>query len=296
MCPHERQLDRLASVASTSRAVGECPLAAFLDILRSHGYVVDVIEADGAIHRARIEGDRTSRRNGWYVFHIDGVPRGAFGNWKTGHSQTWRSRRTKFTATQSKRLRAAWVECGRVRAVEHERAQRGAQDRAKQLWHEAHQPDPAHPYLAAKSVKAHGIRQLKNLLLIPMRSQDGELWAVQTIAPDGTKRFLRRARKRGLYHPFGGPIRDVLTVAEGYATGASVYEATGYPMAVAFDAGNLEAVATALRAKYPAVRLIVCADDDSATQERTGRNPGREYAERAARAADAIVVLPELVR
>ncbi|MBK6657710.1 MAG: hypothetical protein IPG43_05945 [Proteobacteria bacterium] len=44
-----------------------------------------------------------------------------------------------------------------------------------------------------------------------------------------------------------------------------MHAATGYPVAVAFNAGNLAAVTRALRQSHPRARLIVCADDDMDT-------------------------------
>lgn len=83
-----------------------------------------------------------------------------------------------------------------------------------------------------------------------------------------------------------------LIVTEGYATAASCHEATGRPAVVAFDAGNLVHVVQALRVGFPAVRLLVCGDDDAATLARTRRNPGREKATEAARLADGPAVFP----
>nr|WP_243855531.1 DUF927 domain-containing protein [Aquabacterium sp. A08] len=82
-------------------------------------------------------------------------------------------------------------------------------------------------------------------------------------------------------------------VAEGYATAASLFEATGYPVAVAFDAGNLQHVACALRKAHPAALLVVCGDDDRDTEAQTGINPGRMKASAAAQAVRGLVVLPE---
>ena len=52
--------------------------------------------------------------------------------------------------------------------------------------------------------------------------------------------------KQGHYHLIGGTPRDILLIAEGYATAATLHAATNHPIAVAFDAGNLQPVATAL--------------------------------------------------
>jgi len=84
----------------------------------------------------------------------------------------------------------------------------------------------------------------------------------------------------------------VLLVAEGYATAASCFEATGRPVFVAWDAGNLAHVVRALRGRDPAARILVCGDDDRATETRTGKNPGRLKATEAARLARGLAVFP----
>ena len=86
----------------------------------------------------------------------------------------------------------------------------------------------------------------------------------------------------------------MVLVAEGYATAATIYQATGHPIAVAFDCGNLEPVARALRKKYPRARIVICADNDLETEQRTGRNPGMEAARRAAAAVGGTVAVPTL--
>jgi putative DNA primase/helicase len=184
------------------------------------------------------------------------------------------------------------------------RAERAARD-AAHLWAGASEAG-ASPYLQRKGVQGHGVRHLADgTLLVPMRDAAGELHNVQRIAPappaDGSpeKRFLPGGRKSGLFHLVGqADGAAVLLLAEGYATAATVHEATGRPAVVGFDAGNLVHVAKTLRERWPAAALLVCADDDRDTEARTGKNPGRDKAEAAARAARtgeglAAVVLPE---
>ena len=65
------------------------------------------------------------------------------------------------------------------------------------------------------------------------------------------------------------------------ATGATVFEATGYAVAVAFNAGNLKAVALAMRGKFPEAKIILCADNDTHT-------PGNSGLTKAKEAADAV--------
>lgn len=158
----------------------------------------------------------------------------------------------------------------------------------------------ASPYLARKGVQAHGVRfAADGCVLVPLRDATGALWNLQRIAPerpaDGTdKLFLKGGRKSGLWHWCGDPAgAQVLLIAEGYATAASVHQATGRPVAVAFDAGNLAHVTKALRQQYRAALLVLCGDDDRDTEARTGTNTGRVKAEAAARAVRGLAVFPE---
>lgn len=191
--------------------------------------------------------------------------------------------------------RAAQESEARQRA-EREQA---AADEAARLW-QAGTDEGASPYLDRKGVKPHGVRfGPGGVLLVPMCDAAGGLWNVQTIRParptDGgpEKLFVKGGRKSGTWHQIGTfEAAPWLLVAEGYATAASCFEATGRPVAVAFDAGNLAHVVRALRGRYPAARLLLCGDDDAATAARTGKNPGREKATEAARLARGVAVFP----
>ncbi len=187
--------------------------------------------------------------------------------------------------------------------AERDKRQREAAAEAARLWGDAIEPgaDLA-GYLQRKGVKPYGVRiGAAGALLVPMRDAAGELWNVQTIKRDKPadggpdKLFLRGGRKSGLLHWCGTPdAAPVLLIAEGYATAASLHEGTGWPVAVAFDAGNLAPVVRALRGRYPAARIVVCGDDDQGTAARTGRNPGREKATEAAKLARGLAVFPAL--
>ena len=177
---------------------------------------------------------------------------------------------------------------------------------AAALWNDASDTGEG-AYLSRKAVQAHGVRFTPDgWVLVPMRDAAGKLWNLQRIAPvkptDGgtDKLFLKGGRKSGLWHMVGelGTTHDaaagpaVVLVAEGYATAASLHQATGRPAAVALDAGNLAHVAKALRTLYPAALLVLCGDDDVQTHARTGTNPGRDKATAAARSVRGLAVFP----
>ena len=187
---------------------------------------------------------------------------------------------------------------------------------ARDLWARAVSASGHHPYLVRKAVDAHGVRQLpkwqkrsfqedgafetvivEDVLLIPMHDGQGGLWNVQAVFPEfnealGRDRdFLPRARVTGLFHWMGPRTRTVY-LAEGYATAASVFEATGQRVLVCFSAGNLPAVALAVRAAMPDVQIIVCADND--LPDKNGRRPGIDKAEEAAALVGGIVAMPPI--
>lgn len=245
------------------------------------------IQADGTLHRFPTNG-RRGDDSGWYVIHGDGIPAGSFGCWRSGMTQSWCSK-SQDSMTQAERD-------AHQRRVQAMRTQREAdiaqrQQQAAKLagarW-DAARPAMEHPYLKAKGVKPHGLRLEGEGLLIPMRDTTGTLHSLQVIDPEGGKRFQPGGRVKGCYHSFGKPGR-VLVVAEGYATGSSIHEATGHAVAVAFNAGNLLSVAQALHAKYPAMPLILAADDD----HRTEGNPGLTKAREAAQAVGGLLAVPK---
>lgn len=240
----------------------------------------EAIEVDGRLHRFSTSG-RRSDAAGWYVLHGDGpVPAGVFGCWRQGISQTWSARpEHAMSAAELEQFRQE-VRAARQQAhAERRQAQQDAAARAWRLWCEAGPASPDHPYLVAKGVRPHGLRQSGGVLLVPVMRADGQLSSLQRIRADGTKRFLAGGAMRGGHCIIGdaGAARVVL-VAEGFATAASCHEASGWPACVAFNAGNLQAVAQAMRRRFPDALLVIAGDDDTATPG----NPGREAATQAA--------------
>lgn len=268
------------------------PYRDFAAALQAGGLITASVIADGKLHRCKAEGDKHGKQSGWYVLHLDGIPAGSFGDWRTNQRVQWVHDCANIDKATRERLLEDVRKAEAQRERDRLRNRLEAKHEARNLWARAALANPEHPYLSAKRVGVYGLRQLGRRLLVPMRDASGDLWAVQQISEEGEKRFLRGARKRGLYHAIGPAVASVLCIAEGYATAASIFEATGYPVAVAFDCGNLLPVAKALREKYPHARFLICADNDTATAKRLGRNPGIEAATEAAKAVSGVVVSP----
>lgn len=263
--------------------------ARLLDFMRIIGLapVKDIPVADGRIHRYRVEGDKPGSRNGWYALHTDPIPHGAVGSWRTGETHTWRDAEARKINWQERRELQH-----RMRQVQDERnsAQKRVWEetraKAQKMWLIARPADPDHPYLQKKQVKSWGLRQLRGQLLIPAR-RNGVIHTLQMIDVDGNKRFLTGGRVGGSYYAVGKPD-GVICVAEGYATAATVYEATGHATAVAFTAGNLKEVALHLAFNNAKTKIILIADDDA----QTPGNPGLTRATEAAMLVGGFVARP----
>ena len=75
---------------------------------------------------------------------------------------------------------------------------------------------------------------------------------------------MKNGRISGLFFAIGDPTYERV-VCEGYATGASIHEATGYCVHVAFNAGNLISVAKTIRQQHSESKIFIAADDDYRT-------------------------------
>lgn len=164
-------------------------------------------------------------------------------------------------------------------------------------------PCAEHDYLTRKGIKAHGLRSIGKLegltipgldesnsyrlrqaegaLVVPMHDEHGSVCGLQFIYPAGHPRKAKIERDKefwpsgmamgGTFGVIGHVRREgVLLVAEGYATAASLHEATGQAVAYAFSANNLIKAGKLLRKQNPRLKLLFCADDDYLTEG----NPG----------------------
>lgn len=266
------------------------PIQQFRDAIEAAGLTPPTdIEADGKLRRFSSNGKKADDA-GWYLLHDDGIPAGSFGDWRTGLKQDWRADIGRSLTPAEEAAHRAKVEAmRREREAEEARRREEARERACLLWAESLPAPSDHPYLIRKGISPCGAKLHKGALVIPMRD-DGAIHSLQFIGPDGNKPFLTGGRVKGCYFSIGNPTNAAaLCIAEGFATGATIHEATGYPVAVAFSAGNLGAVAKAMRAKFPDLPLILCADDDTQTEG----NPGLTVATEAARSVGGLLAIPD---
>lgn len=263
-------------------------IAAFRRALRDAGIdPPSEIIADGRPHRYATTGDRPGQRAGAYVLHQDGVPAGWARDWRT--SREWRG--ALDVGRNGTASHNGDAERRHVVLLDRYRDQQRTREKLRRMWHAAFDPEPTHAYLRRKSVAAHGIRQLGNDLLVPAHNAAGELVGLQRITPDSAKRWVRGSAPGGAclaLTPLDGA--SFISIAEGYATAASVPAATGdssIAAVCAFSRENLPAVARTIREQHPSAALLIIADADA-------NDNGRSIAvaHEAARGVRGFVVTP----
>ena len=262
------------------------------------------IVADSGLQRFTVEGDHGP--HGWYVLYTDGVPAGVYGCNKRGIEAKWSAKpESEFTKEEKAAYRQRMADAKAKRDADQAKRQAAAAALAQTIL-DAAQPATAtddHLYLTRKLVSAYaGVRvgdwpqrQAVNALLIPF-SIDGRLTTIEAIAETGSligdsgKDWLAGGLKRGASFQIGDVEQsELLSFCEGYSTGASVHEATCFPMVVCGDAGNLIHVAKSYRAKYANKRFVFAADNDLGKDTNTGLNA----ASTASQAVSGVVVVPD---
>lgn len=246
------------------------------------------IVADGTIYRFDV--DAVGDKKGWYVCHFaEKLSYAFYGDWSEGLTYRWHSLKdTDISPAQHKMIKSEISEAQRIRNETRALEQAETAQKCQQLWDALQDASDYHPYLKNKGVKAYGIRLHSNYnkLVVPVR-RCGSISSLQGIKEDGAKIFHPNGKMSGGYHLIG-KIGHLVLICEGYATGASLHEATGLPTIVAFNAGNLPKVAEALKKEHPDPSYIVCADNDKWTD----KNPGLTKAKKAAEVLAGIVAYP----
>lgn len=254
----------------------------------------------GQVIRFDCEGERRGSKNGWAKLYLDDRPAGAFGNWKRGINRRWSSgTANELTPEERQSIRREWEQKKAEREKIRMEAHLGAGRDAQHIWCSAQPATGDNAYVARKKIDPAPLRQDGDDLLVPMFDDDGRLWNIQRIFPNGKKLFLKDGRIDGLFTIIGDftDAREAV-IGEGYATLDSINQATGIPCIVAFNTSNLPKTARIWAARRPDLNFIIFADDDEATaqkylaEEGRYKNPGKEAAEAAATEIGAKIAYP----
>ncbi len=270
------------------------PIEQFRDAIQAHGLTPpETIEADGILRRFASNGKRGDD-SGRYLLHLDGIPAGWIGDYRTGLSQNWRADIGRALTPGEEAAHRAKVEAmRREREAGEARRRAEAAKKSAAVWKAATPATNDNPYLTRKQVssvatlreidagevaailgyspKSKGEPLTGRLLVVPVKVDDA-ISTLELIDGYGRKSAVYGGVKAGGYWaagrlPDGDGAGLTLLIGEGVATVLSAKEATGHPAIAALSSGNLPAVAKAMRERYPAAALVILADLVKATGE-----------------------------
>jgi putative DNA primase/helicase len=249
--------------------------------------------ADGKLLRFPTASKPRSK-NGWLiVYHDRGLPFVVVaGDWSTGAETKWVADTGETLSDAERReLKRRMADAKQAREIEQASQWEQAATRAARVWRDSVPADQSHPYLLRKHTEPHSACQRGRELVLLLTDFNGKAWSLQTIDEAGGKRLMAGGRKAGNFIVVGGPDYPArILICEGYATGCTLAEMDPAALVLAaVDAGNLCAVTTGARNRWPSADIVVCGDDDRQTEG----NPGATKARTAAIAAGARYALPD---
>lgn len=245
---------------------------------------------NGELQRFQVAGDKRGTKNGWLISYYNAGASTVhiFGSWKAGFNKTVVEGGDSKVSFETRQL---VMEAQREAYLRKERQQSEVAIKCARIWDSLPQAE-SHSYLTRKGIKSHSARCQGGDLVIPLFDFNATITSLQFIKPDGAKVFSKGGKVIGSFCPLGGAelaSSKTWVICEGFATGASIHEATGLPVLVAFNANNLTPIATSLRLRSATAQIIIAADNDRFTS--TG-NVGIRKAESAARDSGAFAIMP----
>lgn len=252
----------------------------------------DEIILDGKLRRFS-SGTKGSKhggdKSGWYICFKDGVPAGKFGCWRAGIELNFIADiGRELTAAEEMANARRYAEARAIRDSELKKEHETASNTVLKIWTEGIHSTDSHEYLTRKNIKFNGARVTGDgRLMVPLYDVNGEISSIQYIGPDGDKK----------YHPGGatsncfwylGQNDNIIYVAEGFATAATIYEKTNQLTYIAYSASNLPNIVGILREKYGQFQdICVVADNDES-------GVGQKYADQAsAKHGCRVITCPE---
>jgi len=267
------------------------PVTAFTKHCEAQGLVIRDLIADGEIHRVPHISSKKGAVDGWYILHLSGkIPVGVCGCWKEPTFESKWMADIGRNMSFSERLEhdKLIAEIRSKREADRIASQQVAAEKAEDEVSTYADASADHPYLVRKRIEPHGIKiDRAGRLVVPVSDVSGEILSYQTIDAEGNKRFLKGGKIEGGFYELRGN-RKVIFIGEGFATCASIHQATGFTTLVAFDCGNLAKVAKSAKEMFLGSRIVICADNDQFTEG----NPGLTKAKAAAGLVFGEIVYP----
>lgn len=257
---------------------GSDPVTEFAQVLENAGLVLKELPVmDGKIHRVPTADDKKGQKSGAYRGFLDGRPAGWYRDYRSADDSpiTWTFSGGEQTDPRARLHLKAHSMQRREDAERELKAQYNRQAAYARRYVNKWPQATAHEYLTRKGIQAApGVRvNNKNELVIPFSNRNGAIRSYQRIPVTGGKdaRILKDSEKTGNWFALGTPRNgQPVLFAEGYATAASLHEATGLPVLMTVDGGNMIAVAENARQKWTQSPFIFCADNDHAIRVNKG--------------------------
>lgn len=255
----------------------DSPEQQFINAIQDHGLTPPQdIRFDGKMYRF-YSGQKKTEKTGWYVVFDDGIVAGCFGDWKLGISVNFRADMGRdLTIAEEMQLKKRAEEARKIRERELQRKYEIAADTVEDIWMSGAEANQDHPYLTKKGIKPHGSRVTGDgRLMVPLYHPDGHLSSLQYINEDGKQ--YHPGSMTGSCYWWLGDLDNAKTiyVAEGFATGATIYEVMGIPVVIAYSASNLPHAVKNIRDKFGSlVDVVIVADNDAS-------EVGLKYADQA---------------
>lgn len=243
--------------------------------LRSFGLSFDQLIVNGKINRCHSDSSKKRNKNGWYCvrefkcqFYCN------YGCWVTG--QKGKCSTLNGSGVENVKI---WKELESIRITEELILRKEGKARAKRFISMCQPAGSDHQYIIKKKIKPCGAMLCGRFLVTPLFDCHGDLSSYQTITEDGEKKMMYGP---GLVSDCCFPIQGDeknICICEGYATGATIHEATGFKVLCAMNAGNLPKIARIAVKQFPESRIIITADNDHTKDVNTGLIAGKKISE-----------------
>lgn len=227
------------------------------------------IYADGKKHTWAGTPNKPTKKNAWCILNEWTSPRngqtyinGVYGMGDQSNYFKVEHEQKEWTPAEKSDWLAKRKEIEKTAEEDRKTTAAAAAEKAQKHWAGANETGGS-AYLERKQVGAYGVRFIYGKVLVPLFDTADKLHGLQWIQEDGSKVFGTGTVKEGHFHLIGSITEGLpLAFAEGYATAATVHMATGWPVVVCFDAGNLMPVVAEFRKLYDTHEFIIAGDDD----------------------------------
>ena len=292
-------------------------LSTFKYALEKQGLIIEGLPImNGKIHRVKTTTDRGRETSGAYSGFLNEYPAGFIQNFKTGIKENWKmplenakqniithqALSQNFNNSTNDNIKQEILELQQKTALKIE-----------EEYNQAHWAYSNHPYLKKKGFNENFYLKQDKMgsLLIPLKDENGKLWSVQRIFPNGDKiigiiktkeekeqGIEYSAKKSGCFHIVGAKnlkhCKEFI-ITEGFATAATIYKALNKPVIMGVDAGNLLKIVESLKNKFQNTPITLIADNDRKRELKGLSNVGVETAkEIQQKFSDIKVIIPKI--